>query len=430
MPPRQYPAVSERFGLGALLSLYLALSLVLLGSYWFYRTTAFDITLQRPFTSWNDVRSVYQGLSGKPVYPLPADNLTALVMATAWCNYPTPRAWVVPANRSAACACLWGKQQAFINNNTWNNGTYNRSACYAAGDDAVSCLRFRTVWDVWGCGDGCQIHPMVLALTSNLGLAALTLAALLNDLRQTRALVWSLTGILLLAGIVLLLFAAPVSNFLSAMVLFAVWVGIAVGLDGEFSKQAAAPSPGESEAASLASRGLSLMTCFWFAQPLLTASAAVYIAIAHTIHDLGGLLCYLALGYLAGLLVQRVHWSRCFLVFGADGGGWPLPQHFADAVRRLTIDCLSLAAVGVWTGLFILAYTQWLDGSPYSAASVSLVVLLLYAGVGALELAAGLFGPAVGSEIGKLGWIEAAQLALALAGQVIFTVTAVVDGAR
>ena len=419
-------AVSETTASGFVLALSTLLSVVLLGAYTSYQSTPFYLTLEAPFSSWRDVRSLYQGLAGQPVIS-PPDNLTALVMGTAWCNHTSPRPYLVPANRSAACACLWGKQQAFVYNNTWGSGLYNTSTCYAAGDDAVGCLRYRSVWDVWLCGDDCRVHPIVLALTGDLGLAALSLAALLGALRQPRALVWGLTAVPVLAGIVLLLATRPVQNFIFAMILLAVWVGIVVGLDGELSGQArAGPAGGE----SLPARPLAAMTCFWFAQPLLSAAAAAYLATAHTVRDLAGVLCYTALGYLAGLLAQRVHWARCYLVFGADGGGWPMPRHFAAAVQRLALYCLALALVGVWTGLLVLAYTQWLGNSPYAAAPVSLVLILMLAGVGGLELAAGLAGPDAGSEIGKIGWLEAAQIALALAGQLIFTVTAVVDGAR
>lgn len=414
----RHVVVSEKGGAGIVLALSAALSVVCLGAYPAYKGAALQLTLQQPFTSWSEVRDVYNGLAGKPVQS-PPDNLTALVMGTAWCNHSTPRPWIVPANRSDACACLWGKQQTFVNNNTWDNGKYNKSACNDAAQDAAGCLRFRSVWDVWGCGDGCRVHPLALALTSNLGLCALALAGLLGALRQPRALVLGLTAVPVLAGVVALLYAGVVQNFLLALVLLAVWAGIAVGLDGELSGRELGPT-----------RPLALMTCFWFAQPLLSASAGAHLAVAHTVRDLAGVLCYATLGYLAGLLAQRVHWCRCYLVFGADGGGWALPQHFAQAVRELTIACLGLALVGVWTGLFVLAYTQWLGDSPYSAGAVSLVLLLILAGVEGLELAAGLNGPALGSEIGRLGWVEGAQIGLALAGQVIFTVTAVVDGAR
>lgn len=418
-PARAHTTRPEVIGAWLVALVSAGLSAVLLILYLPYRDAAFQLTLQRPFTSWRDVRELYQGLSGQPVQT-PPDNLTALVLSKAWCNYTTPRPWVVPANRSAACACLWAKQQAFVNNNTWGGGTYNQSVCYAAGDDAVGCLRFRSTWDVWGCGDDCRVHPIALALTSGLGLTALGLAALLASLQWSQGLVRGLAGVPLLAGVVLLLALRPVQNFLFAMVLLAVWAGIVVGLDGELDGQGRAPPAG------LRARPLALMTCFWFVQPLLSASGAAYLAIAHTVRDLVGLLCYAALGYLAGLLAQRVHWARCYLVFGADGGGWPLPSHFAQAVQRLAVWCLGLALVGVWTGLFILAYTQWLGNSPFSAAGASLAQILLCAAVGGLELGAGL----AGSEVGRLGWVEGAQIALALAGQVVFAVTAVVDSSR
>lgn len=437
MPPRRFhdfvetalarsrhAAASETWGAGLVLALSAALSVVLLGTYPGFKGAALQLTLQQPFTAWRDVREFYRGLSGQRVQT-PADNLTALALSKAWCNHTTPRPWVVPSNRSMSCVCLRVKHDAFLNN-TWDNGKYNESTCNAAGDDAVSCLVFRSVWDVWGCGEDCRIHPIALALTSNLGLCALALAALLGKLRQPRGLMLGLTAIPVLSGVVTLLVLGAVQNFVHALVLLAVWAGVAVGLDGELSGRERALPVGEGGTALLPARPLALMTCFWFAQPLLSASAAVYLGVAHTVRDLAGVLCYAALGYLAGLLAQRVHWARCYLVFGADGGGWPLPRHFAHAVQRLAVGCLSLALVGVWTGLFILAYTQWLGGGPFAAGPVSLVLLLLCAAVGALELGAGL----AGSEIGRLGGLEGTQIALALAGQVIFTVTAVVDASR
>lgn len=414
---RGHAASPETVGAWLVFLVSAGLSVLLLSVYISYRDAAFQLTLQRPFTSWRDVRELYQGLSGQPVQT-PPDNLTALVLSKAWCNYTTPRPWVVPANRSAACACLWAKQQAFVNNNTWGGGTYNQSVCYAAGDDAVGCLRFRSTWDVWGCGDDCRVHPVALAATSSLGLCALGLAALLASMQKSQGLVRGLTGVPLLGGVVLLLALRPVQNFLFAMVLLAVWAGIVVGLDGELS----GPQPSWLQS-SAEGRPLALMTCFWFVQPLLVASGASYLAIAHSVRDLAGLLCYATLGYLAGLFAQRVHWARCYLVFGADGGGWPLPSHFARAVQRLAVWGLGLGLVGVWTGLLVLAYTQWLGGGPFAAAGASLALVLLCAAVCGLELGAGL----AGSEVGKLGWVEGTQIALALAGQIVFASTAMAD---
>ena len=409
------------------LGLSLALSVALLGSYSTYQHTPFHLTLQRPFTAWGDVRRLYQGLASQAVIS-PPDNLTAQVMSAAWCDLPSVRPWVAPANRSAACACLWAKQQYFVTNNTWPLGVYTRAACDAAGDDAVSCLRYRSTWDVWRCGKDCSLHPMVLALTCDLGLAMLSLAALLAQLRAQRYLVWSLTGLLALGGIACLLALRPVQDCFFAILLSGVWAGIVVGLDGELSRQSPREPPAEG-ALEAPRQPLALVTCLWFVHPLAVAAVAAYLAVAHAVRDVAGVLCYAALGFLAGTLAQRVHWARCFLVFGADGGGWSLSAHFAGVVRKWFVNCLALALGGIWLGLLVLAYTQWLGSSPYAAAGVSLALLLMCAAVAGLELAAAVFEPRLG-RIGELGGLEGAQLALVLALHVIFTVTAVADAAR
>lgn len=421
------PADSQTIACAVSFGLSATLSLILLIGYWFLQENAFRLTLQRPFTSWRDVRSLYQDLVGRPVIS-PADNLTVRVMSAAWCDLPSPRPQIVPANRSEACSCLSRKQAYFINNNTWPQGLYTRQACDAAGDEAVSCLRYRSTWDVWPCGKDCNVHPMALALTCDLGMTMLSLAALLVQVGFSKSGMWGLTALPALAGIGILAVARPIQDFVFMLILVGVWFGIVVALDGElFRDQGRALSvDGELTRPRV---GLAIVTCLWFGFPLTVASVSVYVAIAHTVRDLVGVLCYAGLGYLAGLLAQRVHWARCFLVFGADGGGWRLSVHFATVVYKWATYCLGLALAGVWLGLLILAYTQWLGSSPYGAAGVSLTLLLMCAVITVLELAAALVTPRMG-RIGELGPVEGAQLALVLALHVIFTVTAIADAAK
>lgn len=412
---------------GLVFALSGTLSLILLGSYWNYKSASFHLTLQRPFTSWRDVRQLYQGLAGQPVVS-PPDNLTAQVLGAAWCNLPSVRPWVAPANRSEACACLAGKQRYFVENNTWPQGVYTRAACDSAGDEAVSCLRFRSTWDVWRCGEDCKLHPMALALTCDVGLAMLSLAALLSQYRFNKYGTWALTGVLAVAGIICLLSLRPVQDFLFALLLAGLWAGIVFGLDGELLRQAHQPLLAEDEP-SPPPRPLALVTCLWFVHPLTVAAVAAYLAVAHTVRDVAGVLCYAALGFLAGLFAQRVHWARCFLVAGADGGGWVLSSHFAEVMQKWVVGSLALALGGVWLGLLVLGYTQWLGSSPYAAAGVSLALLLVCAAVAVLELAAALSAPRMG-RIGELGPVEGTQIALVLALHVIFTVTAIADAAK
>lgn len=507
-------ATRHQYATGFVFVVSAALTVVLIACYPVYQNTPLHLTLQLPFTSWGDVRAFYKGLADKPVVT-PADNLTVQVMSIAWCDHAYPRPERVSANRSSACACLYALQQAFVANST--DATYSPKACHAAGDDAVGCLRYRSTWDVWVCGSDCRLHPIVLALTCNLGLTVLSLSALLGSLRMIRYLIWGFSSVPALGGVVLLLAIWPVQNFLFVAIIVGVWVGTVLGLNIELSPQTQTHShqvssdcfnrprvfDAESKAqqdahpaaqalaqkggsASLAWTGLAaqrtqrarraqraprttrligtileedaeqeafcaslgapssdeaydesmlppypipIVTCVWFCQPLTLSVVSAYLAVAHTVRDLVGVLCFAALGYLAGLMIQRVHWARCFLVFGADGGGWPLPRHLARGVYKWVVRCLGLGLLGVWVALFTLAYTNWLGTSPYASAPVSLVLLALCLMISGCELAAALRTPALGT-IGHMGWLELIQLGLLLVCHAVFAVTTVVDGAR
>ena len=465
MPTRRAPAPAALAGLSSAflvtavtLGLSTALSIALAACYPTYQHTPMHLTLQRPFAAWGDLRRLYQGLAGQAVVS-PPDSLTALVMSTAWCDHPSARQGVVPANRSAACACLYAKNQLFVGGNTWVNGTYTPSVCNAAGNDAVGCLRYRPVWDVWLCGDDCKLHPIPLALTCNLGLTILSLAALMGQFRMHPYAVWAACAVPALAGAALFLLVRPVQNFLFAMITLGVWAGVAVGLDRELSPEdPVPPAPEQGQNASFASAGLAaqraqrarrsrlsvdpagpafqrparpagIVTCLWFCYPLTLAGAVAYMAVAHTIRDVVGVLCLAALGYVGGLMAQRVHWARCYLVVGADGGGWPLTGHLARALYTWVVRCLGLGLAGVWVALSVLCYNNWLGNSPYTAAPVSLVLLVLCFLVSALELLAAAMPPALGV-IGQVGWMECTQAALVLACHTIFAATAIVDAAK
>jgi hypothetical protein len=480
MPLRREPLSAALAGLSSaflittvVLGLSTALSIALAGCYTTYQHTTMHLTLQRPFATWGDVRRLYQRLAGQAVIS-PPDNLTAQVMSAAWCDHPSARQGVVPANRSAACACLYGKNQLFVGGNTWVNGTYTPSVCNAAGDDAVGCLRYRPVWDVWLCGDDCKLHPIPLALTCNLGLTILSLAALMGQFRMHPYAVWAACAVPTLAGALLFFIVRPVQNFLFAMITLGVWAGVVVGLDRELSPEdPAAPASEPGQGASVASAGLAaqraqrarrsrlsvdpaapafqrparlsvdpaapvlqrparpvgIVTCLWFCYPLTLAGAVAYMAVAHTVRDVVGVFCLAALGYVGGLMAQRVHWARCYLVVGADGGGWPLTGHLARALYTWVVRCLGLGLAGVWVALFVLGYDNWLGNSPYAAAPVSLLLLLLCFLVSALELAAAAIPPALGV-IGQVGWMECTQAALVLACHTIFAITAMADAAK
>ena len=83
----------------------------------------------------------------------------------------------------------------------------------------------------------------------------------------------------------------------------------------------------------------------------------------------------------------------------------------------------------MWVALFVLCYKNWLGNSQYTAAPVSLVLLVLCFLVSALELAAAAMPQALGV-IGQVGWMECTQASLVLALHTIFAVTAMADAAK
>ena len=116
---------------GATFAWSAALTVILLACYPAYQYNGFRMTTQQPFTDWRDVKNTYYNLVGTTFAPA---NLTAALMSLALCTTPSYRANIVPANRSAACACLYGINQNFLASNLSSlNGTCTTpAACTAA----------------------------------------------------------------------------------------------------------------------------------------------------------------------------------------------------------------------------------------------------------------------------------------------------------
>ena len=358
-----------------------SLTVALLVCYPTYQYNGFKMTTQQPFTDWRDIKNLYYNLAGTTFAPA---NLTASVMALALCTNPSYRANVVPANRSAACACLYNINQNFLASNlSTNNGTCTTpAACNAAGDASVGCLRYRGVWTFYSAG---HLHPAALALTCTASVMLVALASIMALRRLSTLYIAIATAVPALAIFITLLVLQPVDNCLYACVLAAVWVSIAVGLQDELTD---------------------LATCCWAGIPLTTAAIGAYLAVGTTVHDIVGILCYACIGYLAGIFPQRAFWTRTH----------PPPSPY----REWILFALGGASVAAWLSLIILAYTNWFSGGPFAAPVVALILLLFMLGVAVAEFVAAFYP-------GTEAWIEFCVLLVLLLTHGVFSITAIVD---
>ena len=366
---------------GATFAWSAALTVILLACYPAYQYNGFRMTTQQPFTDWRDVKNTYYNLVGTTFAPA---NLTAALMSLALCTTPSYRANIVPANRSAACACLYGINQNFLASNLSSlNGTCTTpAACTAAGDASVGCLRYRGVWSFYAAG---HLHPAALALTCNASVMIVALASLMALYGLSTLYICVATAAPTLAIVITLLVLQPVDNCLYACVLLAVWVSVAVGLQDEL---------------------MDLATCCWAGIPLTTAALGAYLAVGTTVHDLVGILCFACIGYLAGLFPQRAFWTRTH----------PPPSPY----REWILFALGGASVAAWLSLIILAYTNWFSGGPFAAGVVALILLLFMLGVAVAEFVAAFYP-------GTEAWIEFCVLLVLLLTHGVFSITAIVD---
>ena len=350
-------------------------TVVLTVYYPIYKYTGFKLVTQQPFTDWSDVKNLYYGLAGQSFAPR---NLTQTLMHIAWCDHPSYRPFIVPSNRSDACACLFNVNQNFLNT---TNGTCQASACNAAGDSSINCLRDRGVWSFYDAG---SLNPIVLALTCNAALMMTSLACLMAVCGVGRLYIWLAVAVPALFFTFYLLILAPLHNFLFVAGLLGIMIAVAFGLDEELE---------------------SLTTCAWFCEPLTLAVLASYLAVALTIRDLVAVLCISTVGYLAGLMAQRVYWTR---TVSLD----PL-------LRDWIVQSLGVGLAGLWVALFVLVDTNWFNGSPMLAQGAAVGLMCVACAMAVIELLVGLAWPGE--------WVEPVQVSLLVIIHLLFGIFAVID---
>ena len=344
---------------GSVLSLLMAASLG--GAYPFYKDNYLSLTMTQPFGNWGGVKHFYADLGGGTY----ADEagFTLLADGVGWCNMTSPRA-LAPASRSQACACLHGVLLAFLGE-TAPNETIPYATADAYGGQALACLRLRGVWDVWGMG---VLHPVALALALNGGMGVLLGAALLLSMGYSRTLVWGLTlGLVAACSAPMIAFHFQ-CNSIFVLMLLAVFVGIAYSLDEDL-----APTGDEEEYTPILSQSAWAppaggCVALWWGMPLFTAGHVVYMGASHLIRDVPGLLGLGLLGFLLGLMAQRVYWTRVYVASGADAGGFLVTDRMARTFGAWSAYLLTLSLVFTWVWVMILLYTHSYWHGPYSAA--------------------------------------------------------------
>ena len=403
--------------------LWLTLAVVLGVCYPFYHRTSLLLTLEQPFTAWADVRNAFKALAGQAVPP--TNNISQAIMAAAWCNYSSVRPNIGVQNRSAACACLWGKQAALYNS---SNGTFLQAQAYQAADDALSCMRLRGVWNIWPCGKYCRVHPIALALTCNLCLGIVCLALVLLDTGLHKFLAWGVLLIPASAGISVLLAIKTIENFAYAALILAAWGAVVVGLDGELGGRGGmqrklarylTADPADVQALASASP---LMTAIWSQMPVVTGLLSINLAITGTVRDIVGILCYACLGALTGLFAQRAHWNRWHM------DATPLGRILAPWAAWI----IGAGLASGWVALLTLAYTQWYPSPPsgYLGPSTAIVWMALLGAMHLAEAVNTMVPKLAGAKSNSFGACEIVQLCLLSSTMIMFSVIALVDGAQ
>lgn len=420
---------AQNMAMLAVLCVSMVMAMIAGFSYVAYNSGGLLLTLSRPFSDWKDVKNFYLGLAGQNLTT--PDTSASLMLATAWCNYSSPRPNIVPQNRSEACTCLYNKHQSFLLN---LSNTFPQDACSNAADDALNCLRYRGVWDVSQCGPQCRVNPAVLAFTSNLALAIPCLACVLGVFAPglNRYLVYFITFVPALLGICLLMGMRPIENLIYCLALLGIWAGVVLGLDGELIPDAA-------RLAGKTGRRLNglgneqnkqsplIMIAMWHSIPLITSLALVYLAVAHTIRDLTGVLGYALIGFITGFIAQRLYWTRWnMLISLPEANKSESTTRLANAFVTWIGWCLRVGLVVSWIFIFVLAYTQWFPSSPFNGSYSVLVILVLLVCMAFLESLLYSNIPYNNAEI-AFGWVESVQVALVLLANTLFSLVSVVD---
>jgi hypothetical protein len=127
------------------------------------------------------------------------------------------------------------------------------------------------------------------------------------------------------------------------------------------------------------------MVAFWWGMPLLTALHVAHLGASHLVRDIPALLGLALLGFLAGLMAQRIHWTKWYLTAGADSGaGFRITPRLQSTFGAWSIYLLKIALGGTWVGIGLLGYTNFYRG-PFSAWWAALVAVALIALTHAME---------------------------------------------
>lgn len=348
----------------------LAMAVCLGAAYPAFHHSHLRLTFEQPFGDWKAVRGFYLNAAGRGF----TGNDTLIAQTLGGCNATFLR-------RPPACVCLDGVLAGFLNETL---APVSPAVAGSYGEQALACHRFRAAWDVWSC-DSCILHPVALALALNASLALLMGAYALLSAGLSRPVVFGL------AFVVVALASAPLlafhwkANALFVLLLLAAFVAVVYSLEDDLQNDELTDDTVPLLSRPEWSPPSGLMVALWWDMPLLTALHVAHLGASHLVRDIPALLGFALLGFLAGLMAQRIHWTKWYLMPGADSGaGFRITSHLHSAFGAWTVYLLKVALAGTWVGIGVLAYTNYYRG-PLSAWWAALVAVALIAVTHAIE---------------------------------------------
>lgn len=344
------------------------------------------LTWSIPFTDWSAITDVYRnGMVNV------SSNATAheRVHHAAWCDKYSPRPWSAPANRSDMCACLTNNTAAFLAeaNTNLTRDLYS--------EKAKACYRRRPVWDVWDCGDYCGFHPMAIAYYVNAVLFLFMLDYVLRyfvyareePIEEGQSRVYNRRQAVFFFSTLCVM--GVLAGMLRQSSIIYILTMMAVPLFTTFSIDAQEEDP--------------FMTHVWFYYTFALPSLVCFMGAASTVRDVTGLFVYAGLGYLLGILGQRLYWSKTYE--GDAGLGWYI---------RLF---LLIPIVSLLGGLAIMTYINWFGSSPMLGTLWTMICVLIYVAPVFVEYFLSSHG----------GLTNAIHMGLILAGNGVFLVVSAID---
>jgi hypothetical protein len=352
--------ISQNLASYAFTGFALVLSVITASLYLAFPGGYLEITLQQPFTNWGALRRYFSDT-------LPITNFTTAIASDvsniALCSTSSP-----------ACTCILDIVGTFLNetgtlraayykqNNTSPTWYFPKDSSTKAGDRVLSCMRRRSTWDIWLTG--IHLHPSAISfatisLVIVMGLAYIGMVALSLKSYVTIIIVGVYVGLsLALLGVL---------SFFSNMILMAQILVCVFG--ATFALRDELPPHTDNAIPSAPA----LMVAIHWATPHVSANVVAYLAATNTVRDLVGVLIFAALGYLSGLLTQRILWARTFL-----------KQDYTASMQRSFGRSIGLALIVSWAvswaGVVALSASEFYPpSSPIIStyASIPLVFLLL-----------------------------------------------------